>query len=80
MVDNPNITWLQLPNGVMLHLINSPEAPARPEHVHHAFEVGDFDATTRALPEKDMSIQRAGVPHDDQRYLCLRHPDGNRVE
>ena len=39
MVDNENITWLQLPSGVMLHLIQTDEAPVRPENVHHAFEV-----------------------------------------
>ena len=26
-VDNPNITWLQLPSGVMLHLIETEDAP-----------------------------------------------------
>ena len=29
-VDNPNVTWLQLPSGVMLHLIETPDAPAQP--------------------------------------------------
>ena len=49
MVDNENITWLQLPSGVMLHLIETDEAPVRPENVHHAFEVEDFDAAWKTL-------------------------------
>lgn len=80
MVDNPNITWLQLPSGVMLHLIESQEAPARPENVHQAFEVEDFDAATKALQEKGIAVERSGVRHDGQRYLFIRDPDGNRVE
>ena len=80
MVDNPNITWLQLPSGVMLHLIESQEAPARPDNVHHAFEVEDFDAATEALQEKGIIIERSGVRRDGQRFLFSRDPDGNRVE
>src|ERR671923_1291486 len=64
MVDNPRITWLQLPSGVMLHLIESEEAPARPESVHHAFEVEDFDAATKALQDKGISVERTGVRKD----------------
>jgi catechol 2,3-dioxygenase-like lactoylglutathione lyase family enzyme len=80
MVDNPNITWLQLPSGVMLHLIESQEAPARPDNVHHAFEVEDFDAATKALQEREITIEHTGVRHDGQRFLFIRDPDGNRVE
>jgi catechol 2,3-dioxygenase-like lactoylglutathione lyase family enzyme len=80
MVDNPNITWLQLPSGVMLHLIESQEAPARPDNVHHAFEVEDFDAATRGLQARGIAIERSGVRHDGQRFLFIRDPDGNRVE
>jgi catechol 2,3-dioxygenase-like lactoylglutathione lyase family enzyme len=80
MVDNPRITWLQLPSGVMLHLIESEEAPARPDNVHHAFEVEDFDATMRALQEKGITVERTGERKDGQRYLFIRDPDGNRVE
>jgi lactoylglutathione lyase len=80
MVDNPRITWLQLPSGVMLHLIESEEAPARPESVHHAFEVEDFDTAMRALQDKGISVERTGVRKDGQRYLFIRDPDGNRVE
>ena len=30
MVDNENITWLQLPSGVMLHLIETGRGPGAP--------------------------------------------------
>ena len=79
-VDNPNITWLQLPSGVMLHLIETEEAPVRPSNIHHAFEVEDYDAATKVVEDKGISIENSGVRHDGQRYLFIRDPDGNRVE
>lgn len=79
-VDNPNITWLQLPSGVMLHLIETDEAPVKPENIHHAFEVQDFDAATRAVESNGISIERSGVRHDGQQFMFFRDPDGNRVE
>ena len=79
-VDNTNITWLQLPSGVMLHLIETPDAPANPQNIHHAFEVEDFDAAKRVVEEKGFDIDMSGVRHDGQRYLFIRDPDGNRVE
>ena len=80
MVDNANITWLQLPSGVMLHLIESEEAPVRPENVHHAFEVEDFDAARKALEAHGVTIERDGTRHDGQRFIFFRDPDGTRVE
>lgn len=80
MVDNPLVTWLQLPSGVMLPLIESAEAPARPDNVHHAFEVEDFDAAEQALHAKSVPIERTGVRKDGQRFLFIRDPDGDRVE
>jgi catechol 2,3-dioxygenase-like lactoylglutathione lyase family enzyme len=80
MVDNPLVTWLQLPSGVMLHLIESAEAPARPDNVHHAFEVEDFDAAEQALHAKSVPIERTGVRKDGRRFLFIRDPDGDRVE
>ena len=80
MVDNLNITWLQLPSGVMLHLIESEDAPVHPENVHHAFEVEDFDASSEALQERGIAIERTGTRHDGQRFMFFRDPDGNRVE
>ena len=80
MVDNPRITWLQLPSSVMLHLMESEEALARPESVHHASEVEDFDAALRGIQDKGIAVERTGVRKDGQRYLFIRDPDGNRVE
>ena len=79
-VDNPNITWLQLPSGVMLHLIETEDAPAHPPNLHHAFEVEDFDAAKKAVQDRGIPIEGSGVRHDGQRYLFIRDPDGNRVE
>ena len=79
-VDNPNITWLQLPSGVMLHLIVNEEAPAYPRDIHHAFEVEDFDAAKLAVEEKGIDIESSGVRNDGQQFLFIRDPDGNRVE
>ena len=79
-VDSPNITWLQLPSGVMLHLIESQDAPAHPGNLHHAFEVEDFDVAKRAVEDNGIDIEISGVRHDGQRYLFIRDPDGNRVE
>ncbi len=79
-VDNPSITWLQLPSGVMLHLIESDQAPAHPDNIHHAFEVADFAAARRALEDHGIPVERTGVRRDGQEYLFIRDPDGNRVE
>ena len=80
MVDNANITWLQLPSGVMLHLIESNDAPVHPENVHHAFEVEDFDSSRKSLEQSGVAIERDGTRHDGQRFMFFRDPDGNRVE
>lgn len=79
-VDNPNITWLQLESGIMVHLIETPDAPAKPEAVHHAFEVEDFEGTKNILRENGFEIQREGIRYDGQAFLFIADPDGNRVE
>ena len=79
-VDNPNITWLQLESGIMLHLIETPDAPAKPEGVPHAFEVEDFEGTKDILRENGYEIQREGIRYDGQAFLFIADPDGNRVE
>ena len=79
MVDSPKVIWLQLPSGVMLHLIESENAPASPP-VHIAFEVGSFDETVRAVEEHGIKVLNSGTRHDGQRYLFFHDPDGNRVE
>ena len=79
-VDNPSVTWLQLPSGVMLHLIETPDAPAQPSNIHHAFEVQDFDTAQKAVEDRGLEVTNSGVRHDGQRFLFIQDPDGNRVE
>ena len=79
-VDNPEITWLQLESGIMLHLIETEEAPVYPERTHHAFEVADFEATKQVLAENGFEVLREGIRYDGQAYLFIHDPDGNRVE
>lgn len=79
-VDNPAITWLQLDNGVMVHLIETPEAPAKPPNIHHAFQVDNLEDTRRIVEENGYDIQRSGVRYDGQAYFFIQDPDGNSVE
>ena len=79
-VDNPEITWLQLESGIMVHLIEDEDAPVRPERTHHAFEVEDFAGTKAVLEEHGYEILREGVRYDGQVFLFTHDPDGNRVE
>jgi predicted enzyme related to lactoylglutathione lyase len=79
-VDNPAITWLQLENGVMVHLIETPEAPAKPGNVHHAFQVEDFEGTKEILRENGYEVLREGIRYDGQAFAFIADPDGNSVE
>ena len=79
-VDNPAITWLQLENGVMVHLIETNEAPAKPGNVHHAFQVDDLEATRATLEGSGYEVLRGGVRYDGQAYFFIEDPDGNSVE
>lgn len=79
-VDNPAITWLQLENGVMVHLIETDEAPAKPGNVHHAFQVDDLEATRETLVSNGFEPLRGGVRYDGQAYFFIEDPDGNSVE
>ena len=79
-VDNPAITWLQLENGVMVHLIETDEAPAKPGNVHHAFQVDDLEATRAMLESSGYEVLRGGVRYDGQAYFFIEDPDGNSVE
>ena len=79
-VDNPAITWLQLENGVMVHLIETDEAPAKPGNVHHAFQVDDLEATRENLESNGFEALRGGVRYDGQAYFFIEDPDGNSVE
>ena len=79
-VPNPEITWLQLDNGIMVHLIETEEAPVKPENTHHAFEVEDFEGTMKILEDNGYEISRHGVRFDGQGFMVTHDPDGNRVE
>ena len=79
-VDNPAITWLQLDNGIMVHLIETDEAPAKPGNIHHAFQVDDLEATQSTLESNGFEILRGGVRYDGQAYFFISDPDGNSVE
>ena len=79
-VDNPVITWLQLENGVMVHLIETDEAPAKPGNVHHAFQVDDLEATRATLESNGYEVLRGGIRYDGQAYFFIEDPDGNSVE
>ena len=78
-VDNPKITWLQMPSSIMLHLIETENSPTQEEN-HIAFEVEDFDAAEAAVKARGLRIASSGVRNDGQRFLFTYDPDGNRVE
>ena len=79
-VDSPNVTWLQLESGIMLHLFQTPDAPAKPKGIHHAFEVEDFEGTKDILRENGFEIRQEGIRDDGQAFLFVDDPDGNSVE
>ena len=79
-VDNPAITWLQLNDGVMVHLIETDEAPAKPGNVHLAYQVDDLEATRANLESNGFEALRGGVRYDGQAYFFIEDPDGNSVE
>ena len=80
MVDNPDITWLQLPSGAMLHLHETDTAPVKPDNVHNAFEAADFDSAKQTLDKIGIPIERSGTRNDGQKFMFIRDPDGNLVE
>ena len=79
-VDNHAITWLQLDNGVMVHLIETPDAPAKPGNIHHAFQVDNLEETQKILENNGFEILRGGIRYDGQAYFFIEDPDGNSVE
>ena len=79
-VDNPAITWLQLDNGVMVHLIETQEAPAKPGNIHHAFQVDNLEETKETLEKNGFTALRGGIRYDGQAYFFIEDPDGNSVE
>ncbi|CAI8051787.1 Uncharacterized protein YqcK [Geodia barretti] len=79
-VDNPAITWLQLDNGMMVHLIETDEAPAKPGNIHHAFQVDNLEDTQATLESNGFEVLRGGIRYDGQAYFFIQDPDGNSVE
>ena len=79
MVDSPNVTWVQLADGAMIHPVE-PRPDGAPPAYHVAFEVADFDAAVQAIEAAGLPIESQGMRHDGQRFLFVRDPDGNRVE
>ena len=78
MVDSDDLEWLQLPSGVMVHLLQSDELAPQRQHV--AFEVEDLDTARRAVEQQGIEIMNSGTRNDGQRYIFFPDPDGNRVE
>ena len=81
MVDNQEIAWLQLPSGVMLHLIETDELAPLRQHV--AFEVlsdSELDDVQQIIDSAGIEIMEQGARNDGQRYFFCKDPDGNRVE
>ena len=80
-VDNPEITWLQLESGIMVHLIETQEAPAKPDRIHPPPSRWKTSRAPRAtLEQNGFEIEREGVRYDGQAFLFIHDPDGNRVE
>jgi len=78
MVETDGLTWLGLPNGSMLHLVETEQGDA---HTYHGgFIVEDLDGainTIQQLNAKNISI---GDRLDGRRALHFDDPDGNHVE
>ena len=78
-VDLKHIIWLRMPNGIMLHLIQSDEAPC-PRENHIAFQVDDLEATMKGVEDEGYRVERTGVRNDGQKFFFTLDPDGNSVE
>jgi glyoxylase I family protein len=73
------MVWLQLPSGIMLHIIRSETVPV-PRPIHIAFEVSDFDRAMAGAKAQGWEILQSGTRNDGQQFLFFHDPDGNRVE
>ena len=78
MVDRPDIEWLQLPSGIMVHLLQTDKLAPSGQHI--AFEVEDLDTARRAVEHQGIEIMTSGTRKDGQQYIFIPDPDGNRVE
>ena len=58
----------------MVHLIETQEAPAKPDRIHHAFEVEDFEGTRATLESNGFEIEREGVRSTGRRSCSSTIP------
>jgi len=78
MVETDGITWLGLPNGSMLHLVETEQGDAHT--FHGGFVVEDFDGAINTIQQLDAENIRIGDRLDGRRALHFDDPDGNHVE
>jgi len=82
-IDGNTLTWTEMPDGSMVHLIDPPQSVGSrgDGRQHVAFEVVDLEATEEALIEANVEIvEGIGTRHDGQQFLFIYDPDGNRIE
>ncbi|MBT3942209.1 MAG: VOC family protein [Chloroflexi bacterium] len=78
MVESDSITWLALPDGSMLHLVETEQGDA---HTYHGgFVVEDLDVAIDAVKQLDAENTRVGDRLDGRRALHFDDADGNHVE
>jgi len=78
MVESETITWLGLPNGAMLHLVEAEQGDA---HTYHGgFVVEDFGDAVTTIQQLDADNIRIGERLDGRSALHFDDPDGNHVE
>ncbi len=78
MVENEGITWLGLPDGSMLHLVETEQGD--PHTYHGGFLVEDFDGAVSTIEQINASNIQVGHRLDGRRALHFDDPDGNHVE
>lgn len=73
--------WYDMNGGQELHLIETPDVPARHEG-HPAFEVADIRAAVAACRAVGATIQQDPFvrSHDDSQSAFVRDPDDNLIE
>ena len=77
------LTWTELADGSMVHVIDPPKSvgPRGDGRQHIAFEVADIESTAEFLINADIEIvEGIGTRHDEQQFLFVYDPDGNRIE
>ena len=78
-VDIDHLVWIQLPSGTMVHLVENPDSPSKPQH-HAAFEVDDIAAAAQSFEAKGVKTTPIITRNDGQRMFNIEDPDGNRIE